>query len=159
MRSVAWCAGLLLVAGTAPAADGDIKKKVDGYVAAHQGEVVAELVQALSIPDVASDTANIRKKAELLAGMFRKRGFAASLLETSANPLVYAELKNPRAERTLLVYAHYDGQPFDQKLWKQESAFKPILRDGRMEDDARTLADFATYRRRRAVSRPRRTSR
>lgn len=147
MRSVAWCAGFLLVAGAASAADGDIRRKVDGYVAAHQGEVVAELVQALSIPDVASDTANIRRKAELLAGMFRKRGFAASLLETSGNPLVYAELKNPRAERTLLLYAHYDGQPFDQKLWKQESPFKPILRDGRMEDGAKTLADFRDHRR------------
>ena len=122
-------------------------RKVDAYVAAHQGEVVAELVQALSIPDVAPDTANIRRKAELLAGMFRKRGFdGRRSSRPSGNPLVYAELKNPRAKRTLLLYAHYDGQPFDQKLWKQESPFKPILRDGRMEDGAKDLADFRGHR-------------
>lgn len=146
---ISWC-GVMTIglagATVAVGADGDVKKKVDAYVASHQAPIVAELVQALSIPDVAADTANIRKKAELLAGLFRKRGFEASLLETAGNPLVFAERKSKDAKRTLLLYAHYDGQPFDLKLWKQESPFKPILRDGRLENGARELGDFAGHK-------------
>src|SRR5439155_241819 len=74
------------------------------------------------------------------------RGFAAEILETDVNPLVYGELGIPGASRTVLWYAHYDGQPFDPKLWKQESAFKPILRDGRMEDGAKEIPNFASLK-------------
>src|SRR5207249_2763574 len=52
----------------------------------------------------------------------------------------------PGASRTILWYAHYDGQPFDPKLWKQESAFKPILRDGRMEDGAKEIPNFVSLK-------------
>ena len=62
--------------------------------------------------------------------MLARRGFAAELLETDGNPLVYGELKAPGASRTLLLYAHYDGQPVDPTSWKQASPFTPVLRDG-----------------------------
>lgn len=140
MRSISLVAALAFGVTHAAAADRDIKRQVDAYVASHQAKIMAELVEALSIPDVASDTANIRKKAELLRGLFQKRGFAASLIETAGNPLVYAEKPNPRAKRTLLLYAHYDGQPVDPKLWKQASPFRPVLRDGRLENGAKELA-------------------
>src|SRR5207253_4034269 len=68
------------------------------------------------------------------------------ILETDVNPLVYGELRVPEAPRTILWYAHYDGQPFDARLWKQESAFKPILRDGRMEDGAKEIANFTSLK-------------
>ena len=44
-------------------------------------------------------------------------------------PLVYGELKVEGARRTLLLYAHYDGQPVDPALWKQAGPFQPVLRD------------------------------
>jgi len=78
--------------------------------------------------------------------MLSRRGFTAEILETDVNPLVYGELLVPGASRTILWYAHYDGQPFDPKLWKQESAFKPILRDGRMEDGAKEIPNFASLK-------------
>ena len=63
----------------------------------------------------------------------------SEILETDVNPLVYGELRVAGTSRTVLCYAHYDGQPFDPKLWKQESAFKGIMRDGRMEDVAEEI--------------------
>src|SRR5215475_4735030 len=89
---------------------------VEKYVTEHQSDIVRELVSLLSIPNVASDKPNIRRNAELLKEMLAKRGFAAEILETSGNPLVYGELKAPGAMRTLLFYAHYDGQPFNPSL-------------------------------------------
>jgi acetylornithine deacetylase/succinyl-diaminopimelate desuccinylase-like protein len=119
---------------------------VERYAAEHQQEILNEFVSLLSIPNVASDKSNIRRNAEVLRDMLTRRGFTAEILETDVNPLVYGELKVPGATRTILWYAHYDGQPFDAKLWKQESAFKPILRDGRMEDGAKEISNFTSLK-------------
>src|SRR5262245_17359809 len=121
---------------------GQNRQAVEKYVNDHQADIVRELVSLLSIPNVSADKPNIRKNAELLKEMFAKRGFAAEILETSGNPLVYGELKIPGATRTVLFYAHYDGQPFNARLWKQESASVPIMREGRMEDGAKEIANF-----------------
>ena len=91
-------------------------------------EIVRELVELLSIPNVAADRDNVRRNASLLRDLLRKRGFTAEILETDGNPLVFAELRVPGAQRTLLFYAHYDGQPVDPKGWNQASPFTPVLR-------------------------------
>src|SRR5688500_4178874 len=101
---------------------------VKAWVAANQPALVRELIELLQIPNVAADRPNIRRNAEHLRGMLSRRGFAAELLETAGNPLVYGEMKGPGATRTLLLYAHYDGQPVDAKAWQQPDPFTPVLR-------------------------------
>ena len=113
----------------------NVRRWVDG----HRDEVKRELVELLSIPNVAADRANIRRNAEHLRTMLAKRGFASELLETSGNPLVYGDLRVPGATRTLLLYCHYDGQPVDPKGWKQPDPFTPVERDGRIY--ARSASD------------------
>ena len=79
-----------------------------------------EFTALLSIPNVASDTENIRKNAALIMEMMKQRGLNPRLLEASTPnvpPAVYGEWKTPGAQRTILVYAHYDGQPTDPKQW------------------------------------------
>lgn len=97
---------------------------------------LVELADFLAIPNVAPDATNIRRNAERLAGMMRKRGIEVRLLETEdAPPVVYGEIVTPGAQRTLLVYAHYDGQPVDPGRWASDP-WVPVLRAGRLEDDA-----------------------
>ena len=113
--------------------------KVRAWVTSNQQPIVAELVELLSIPNVAADRVNIRRNAEHLRAMLEKRGFGAELLQTSGNPLVYGELKVPGAKRTLLLYVHYDGQPVDPKGWQQPDPFKPVTRGDRIY--ARSASD------------------
>ena len=54
-----------------------------------------------------------------------------------ANPVVFGEIKAPGATRTIVFYAHYDGQPLDPKEWATPP-FMPTLRDKRLEDDGRS---------------------
>jgi acetylornithine deacetylase/succinyl-diaminopimelate desuccinylase-like protein len=115
---------------------------LDGYIASHQRAIVSELVELLSIPNVTSDTENIRRNATLLREMLRRRGLSTEILETESNPLVWGELKVPGATRTLLIWAHYSGQPVDLKGWKQANPFVPVLRAGRLEDGAKDIAGF-----------------
>ncbi len=113
--------------------------KVRSWVKVNERPIVAELVDLLSIPNVAADRENIRRNADHLRAMLQKRGFAAELLETSGNPLVYGEMKVPGAKRTLLLYFHYDGQPVDPKGWQQPDPFKPVTRGDRIY--ARSASD------------------
>jgi acetylornithine deacetylase/succinyl-diaminopimelate desuccinylase-like protein len=136
-----------LVTAAAVAMPGvDLRPQVEGYVANHQQQIISELVSLLSIPNIAADHANIQRNAEYLRGMLAQRGLAAQILKTPGNPLVYGELKAPNATRTLLFYIHYDGQPVDPAGWKQADPFKPIMRDGRMEEGAREISGFLKLR-------------
>ena len=128
----------IVLAEVAPA-----QTTVRDWVSAHQSALVRELIELLEIPNVAADRANIRRNAEHLRTMLARRGFTAELLETSGNPLVYGELKVPGVTRTLLLYAHYDGQPVDPKSWQQPDPFKPVLRTGRL-DRAGQVVDLAS---------------
>jgi acetylornithine deacetylase/succinyl-diaminopimelate desuccinylase-like protein len=97
---------------------------------------LAELADFLAIPNVSSDVASIRRNAERLAEMMRKRGFEVRLVEESgAPPVVCGELSVPGARRTLLVYAHYDGQPVSPDRWASDP-WVPVLRAGRLEAGA-----------------------
>lgn len=140
---------LLLVTHTAAAQE--LRQEVQTYVDDHQKPILTELWQAVSIPSVAADVDNARRKASFLLERFRDRGFDVELLETGGNPLVWAEKNVAGAERTLLLYAHYDGQPVDPSRWEQDDPFRPVLKDGsgrglsfeaqtRFEDDWRIYA-------------------
>ena len=123
-----------------------LRPMLDAYIGSHQQPIVSELVELLSIPNVGSDTENIQRNASFLRGMLGKHGFRAEVLETDGNPLVFGELRVPGAKRTILIYAHYDGQPVDPGKWKQASPFTPVLRDRRMEDGGREVTRFRTLR-------------
>jgi acetylornithine deacetylase/succinyl-diaminopimelate desuccinylase-like protein len=134
------CAAVL-VASWSVCAAAQTSNPIAAYVNAHQQAIVRELVELLSIPNVAADRANIERNAELLRAMFLKRGFHVEMLATEGNPLVFAERAVPGATRTILFYAHYDGQPVEAKRWSQPDPFTPILRTGRMEDGANAIAN------------------
>ena len=141
MKRSPGAAGVLAAAALlAPAAAAqDLRVTVEQYVEGAQRALVSELVEATSIPSVAADTANIRRKALFLEASLERRGFDAELLETDGNPLVFGERRAAGAERTLLVYFHYDGQPVDPRRWRQEDPFQPVLRKGRLADGAGLL--------------------
>jgi acetylornithine deacetylase/succinyl-diaminopimelate desuccinylase-like protein len=44
-------------------------------------------------------------------------------------PLVFGYLKSPGARRTVVFYAHYDGQPVTPSQWKSDP-FVPVMRSG-----------------------------
>ena len=118
----------------------DLRASVKAWVDAHRAPILSELVELLSIPNVAADRPNIRRNADHLRGMLQRRGFTADVLETTGNPLVYGELRVPGATRTLLLYSHYDGQPVDPRSWKQPDPFKPVLRTSRVDQGGEEIA-------------------
>ena len=101
--------------------------------------ILGEFVQLLAIPNIASDRANIRRNAETIAKMIEKRGIAAKLVSVpGGNPVVFGEMKAPGATRTIVLYAHYDGQPLDPKEWATPP-FEPTLREKQLDANGKVI--------------------
>ena len=99
-------------------------------------KILNEFVSFLSIPNVATDKVNIRKNAIFLVSMMRRRGLNPRLLEANeptAPPSVYGEWTTPGATRTLVLYAHYDGQPTDPNHWTGSQPWEPVFRTSSLE--------------------------
>jgi acetylornithine deacetylase/succinyl-diaminopimelate desuccinylase-like protein len=112
------------------------------YRRAHEHRILREFVGLLSIPNVASDSENIRRNAARLVGMMTARGLRPRLLEASTPntpPAVYGEWTAPGATKTIVFYAHYDGQPTDARKWAGTHPWEPALRSAPLEKGGRLL--------------------
>jgi len=95
--------------------------------------IIDEYAELLSIPNVASDEVNIRRNAEHIRSLLPRRGFQVQLLEPNGGPpAIFAERQTPGAQITLLIYAHYDGQPANATDWASDP-WVPVLRTAPVE--------------------------
>jgi acetylornithine deacetylase/succinyl-diaminopimelate desuccinylase-like protein len=192
-------------AAAARAGDGGaLRQAVREYRRRHEVRIVRELAALVALPNLASDLPAIRRNAEAVAAMLRRRGIEARLLTVPATgpaaapaaddempaegataeeaggggrpgggpateragrraagqaadgapagvpPVVYGELRVPGARHTVVLYAHYDGQPVDPAEW-HSPPWRPVLRTGPLpasprEVDLAALADTAAGR-------------
>ena len=117
--------------GGAPAAA--TRAATDSWRRANERRILDEAFTLFAMPNLASDSVAIRKVADHLVRSFTQRGFRSELLEspTGGPPAVFAERLAPGATRTIVLYAHYDGQPTAGAPWDGDP-FAPALR--RMEN-------------------------
>ncbi len=128
---------LLLVQSTALA-----QNPIRDYRRANEHAILKEFLALLSIPNVAADQENIRRNADALVAMMQRRKLQPRLLEASdksAPPAVYGEWKTPGATRTLIFYAHYDGQPTDPRAWTGTLPWQPVFRSAALEAGGKLL--------------------
>lgn len=111
------------------------------YVERRSAEMVTELRELVSIPNVATDSVNIRRNADFLLAMLRKRGATARLIETGGPPVVYGEIGDARLP-TVLFYFHYDGQPAGEPGWTQSSPWTPVLRSNSIANGGRVIEQW-----------------
>ena len=112
-----------------------VVEEVRVYRLANEDRIMRELREFLAIPNVASDTPNIQKNADRLKEMLEARGVETHLLSIEGQgPVVFGKLETLGASRTVIFYAHYDGQPVVASDWTDKSPFEPILRDKLIEN-------------------------
>jgi acetylornithine deacetylase/succinyl-diaminopimelate desuccinylase-like protein len=118
----------------APPTPVQVAQEVRDYRMANEDRIVRELSEFLSIPNIASDTPNIQKNAAHLVEMLEARGIETHLLPIAGRgPVVFGKLLSPEAKRTVVFYAHYDGQPVDPTAWTDGKPFEPALHDAAIE--------------------------
>lgn len=97
---------------------------------AHETEIITEYRQLLSLPNVAANLPDMRRNAELLQTMYAKRGVPLQMLEVpDSPPALFGEIRVPGATKTIVLYAHYDGQPVIPNKWNNGKPFAPELQD------------------------------
>jgi acetylornithine deacetylase/succinyl-diaminopimelate desuccinylase-like protein len=140
LRSLAATFCILILASTSLAQKpvalppAQVAQEVRDYRLDNEDRIVRELAEFLSIPNVASDTPNILKNAARLVEMLEARGIETHLLPIAGRgPVVFGKLTAPDAKRTVIFYAHYDGQPVDPAAWTDGKPFEPVLRSGSIE--------------------------
>ena len=129
----------ILIVNLCPVGSAQTSSSVQEYRRQYENQILTEFVELLSIPNVASDTGNIRRNAAMLIEMMKRRGIEGRLLEGNGPPAVFGELKSSGAATTVGIYAHYDGQPVDASKWASDP-FKPTLRDKPLETGGREIS-------------------
>jgi acetylornithine deacetylase/succinyl-diaminopimelate desuccinylase-like protein len=137
LKAGVWLAAVLVCGpqvARAQSSEGAFRAAIDRYRRSHEVEILTEFRDLLAIPNLASDSVNIRRNAAAVVAMLQKRGVTTQLLESPAGgpPAVYGELRTPGATRTVVLYAHYDGQPVEAAKWATPP-WTPTLRDGPLE--------------------------
>ena len=135
---------LLLLILSFPVFAQTTQEKVRDYRLANEQKLLTEYFTFLALPNVASDNENIRRNAAHIMEMMKQRGLDPRLLEAetpNTPPAVYAEWKTPGAQRTLLFYAHYDGQPTDPKQWTRTLPWEPVFRTAAIEAGGQIVSD------------------
>ena len=94
---------------------------IQKYREANTAAIMKEYVSFLTIPNTANDTIGLRKNTDFIQEMMQQRGIQnIQLLQANTPntaPVVYGEVKTPGATKTLIFYAHYDGQPVNPAQW------------------------------------------
>jgi acetylornithine deacetylase/succinyl-diaminopimelate desuccinylase-like protein len=114
--------------------------KVREWRATRERQIVAELMQLVALPNIASNKADIVKNADALTGMFEKRGFTVARIQTPGSPVLIARRDAANAVGTLTFYMHYDGQPTEAKDWTIGQPFAPVAMLGQTRFDLETTS-------------------
>jgi acetylornithine deacetylase/succinyl-diaminopimelate desuccinylase-like protein len=109
---------------------------INRYIENNKVRFLDELFGLLRIPSISSLSENrpeMYKAAGYWVKILNEAGAdRASVIETSGNPVVFAEKMLDPAKPTILVYAHMDVMPVDPvDQWKSKP-FEPEVRDGRI---------------------------
>lgn len=96
---------------------------------AHEADIVGQLDRLVRIPSIAADPKGMADAADQLLAELAARGFAARRLNAPSGgpPAIFAALDTAGAKRTVVFYAHYDGQPVDRAQWSSDP-FVPVMR-------------------------------
>jgi acetylornithine deacetylase/succinyl-diaminopimelate desuccinylase-like protein len=130
---------LTFTASGAQAEPGSGARAARAFVRRHEPQILREFAALLALPNVASDAASMARNAEHIRALLERRGLSFALLDGAGGPpALYAERSTPGARRTLVVYAHYDGQPVVASKWSSPP-FSPVLLDRAREDGGQPL--------------------
>jgi len=128
MRRLFTALTLATLAAPAIATAQPLRQQVDAWRKQHEREILDEAFALFAIPNVASNPADIAKNVAFLTQAFAKRGVALVPLRAASggSPALLGELKAPGATRTVVFYAHFDGQPVAGGGWDHDP-FTPKL--------------------------------
>lgn len=125
-------------------AQSELTLKTRAYRQRNERRLLDEFMGLIAIPNVVYDTVNIQKTANYITDMLRRRGIDPQRLDGRTKgvpPAIYGEVLVPGAAKTVVFYAHYDGQPVNPNQWAEGlKPFEPVFYTGRLDDGGQPVA-------------------
>jgi acetylornithine deacetylase/succinyl-diaminopimelate desuccinylase-like protein len=119
--------------------DAKLIRKVDAYRREHEKAIVGALDALTRIRSIEADPAGVAAAASHLESLLKARGFVTAQLSVPGSmPAVYGSLAVKGAKRTVVFYAHYDGQPVTPSEWTSDP-FVPVMRSGPLGSGERSV--------------------
>lgn len=118
----------------------DLRHQVEAYRAAHEADIVGQLDALTRLPSVAARPQALVATARWLEHELRVRGFETAQFTAPGGspPVVFGVYRVHGAKRTVVFYAHYDGQPVTPSQWASDP-FVPLMRNGPLSPTAKTV--------------------
>lgn len=116
----------------------DVADVIHQYRSAHEKVIVQDFVDLLSMPNVATSIPDMDRNADYITDLLVARGFSTQRLKAGGAPYIYAELLSPGAAETVMIYAHFDGQPVQEENWVYPP-FSPTLLDASLQENGRPV--------------------
>jgi len=130
------CAGFVDAGGNTGA---EVLDAVRLFRSEHEIEILSELSNLVTLPNIATNLDDMERNAEHLTGLLEARRFDVRLLRAEGGPpAVYGQRLSDQAELTVVFYAHYDGQAVVPELWSSDP-FEVVVRTGRLEAGAKEV--------------------
>jgi acetylornithine deacetylase/succinyl-diaminopimelate desuccinylase-like protein len=111
----------------------EVSEAISDYRIPRERLIVEDFIELLAFPNVATNLDDMDRNVVHIRGLLEARDFTTRRLQSGGAPYIYAELLNPEATETLLLYAHFDGQPVLVENWTYPP-FSPVLLDAPLQD-------------------------
>ena len=134
---------LFLLISSITFAQSSLIEQARNYRKANEHILLAEFMGLLSIPNVVYDTVGIQKTAAYIVKMMEARGIKTQMLDGQTKgvpPAIFGEINVPNATKTIIFYAHYDGQPVNPNQWAEGiEPFKSVFLDASLEKGGKII--------------------
>ncbi len=107
-------------------------QKVFDFIEANRYRFVQELLPFVAQPSLSTTGEGVLECAQMLKGLMEQVGIETRFLETGGFPVVYGEVNNPEAQKTLLFLCHYDVVPAGPLQDWPHPPFTPTIEDNRI---------------------------
>lgn len=135
MRKIVMKSGWLVIGlwlqalTTAHAQEAEADSYSEQFIQAHGPSILSDFRAFLSLPNTGARRGQQQANAEWITNYIGKRGFESKIVRAGGAPYVLAEKRVEGAVKTILFYAHFDGQPVIPENWVSPP-FEPQLRKG-----------------------------
>lgn len=116
----------------------EVADAVNTFRATRERQIIEDFIAFLALPNVASSLPDMQANARHITALLEPRGFTVRTLRSGGAPYVFAELSSPGASETVLIYAHFDGQPVQSENWTY-APFTPTLLDGLIQEGGKPV--------------------
>jgi acetylornithine deacetylase/succinyl-diaminopimelate desuccinylase-like protein len=106
-----------------------IRDAVNAHNNTDGAQMLREFREFLALPNISANQSDMLANAGWIEAYVAERGFTAETITAGRAPYVIAERLIDVDAPTVLVYAHFDGQPVQPENWASPP-FTPTLKDG-----------------------------